>query len=634
MHLSLRKLCYTYGTITGMPKRIFCLLLALNGAIGAVRHLSQGVAMGKTLGTQLLQFYKREQGNVFIIVGFAIMVLITATGVSVDMARAQTLQEKISTALDAAGLAAGATANTVDVQTQAQKYFNANFPNGYLGSSTITVSAVLSADKSTISLTASGTQATTFLQVVGIKTVSIGASSTITRANSGMELVLVLDNTGSMSDPVNSSDSSVSKLSAVQTAIAGSGGLLDIVYGTGNNTATNLWVGVVPFSYMVNIGTSYPTWIDTTANSDFGPVISGSSCPSYTGNPSGTTITATYNTSSSIKRCDYLMQGTNATTTNFGLSGNWNGCIDARNGTASSSYDASQSATSSLGLTLDESDDTPTTTGTSGTKFPPYFNATSSTTTSGSSPSYYCSTSGSPTNEWNCNISSGSGSSKKVTTVYYPVWPTNSTLTIGPNSTQNNNCTQTPLLPMVAEKSTVESTINAMTASGDTMINLGMAWGWRLLSPNWAGVWQGEMVATGNPTYPQLPLQYKTSLMNKVVVLMTDGVNNSSSTYPGGYQNQSSIPSISSLDSRTLAICSAMKNNGITIYTIGFGTADGVTVINSHCNNSSCATYVNGSLLQSCATNSSYYFLAPTNAQLATVFAQIGDALANLRVSQ
>jgi hypothetical protein len=53
-----------------------------------------------------------QKGSVFILVAVAAMMLIAATGVSVDMARAQVLQTRISSALDAAGLAAGATATS------------------------------------------------------------------------------------------------------------------------------------------------------------------------------------------------------------------------------------------------------------------------------------------------------------------------------------------------------------------------------------------------------------------------------------------------------------------------------------------------------------------------------------------
>jgi Flp pilus assembly protein TadG len=531
-----------------------------------------------------------EQGSVFVMVAAAAFMLITATGAAVDMARAQILQNKISTALDAAGLAAGATANTVNVQTQATKYFNANFPSGYLSSAAVTVVATLSTDKSTINLSANTTQATTFMKAVGVNSVAVGATSQITRANQGMELILVLDNTGSMASAVNSSNSSVTKIQALKDSITSSGGLLDIIYGT-NSTLSNFWIGVVPFTDMVNIGTSHSTWLDTTYNSalDFGPVITSSSCPTYAGVTPN--VAGTYSTSPA--RCAYTITGSSSTTTNFHLA-NWGGCVLSRSETTPSAFP------------YDESDVAPTS-GNAATLFQAFYYPTSSTSTSSSN-----TCNGGGANSWTCNKTSGSGSSKSTTTVYDS---TSGSTTLGPNV----GCVPTPVLAMTASKNNVVTTINSMVANGSTMINLGLAWGWRMLSPNWTGLWGGEM----NANSPQLPLPYHTALMNKVVVLMTDGMNSGSS--PSAYQNQTA-PSNAQLDTRTSAICTAMKNAGIIIYTIGFGQNGN--------NNASDPYSVNGPLLQGCASKPSYYFLAPTNAQLQTAFQQIGDSLANLRVSQ
>jgi len=535
-----------------------------------------------------LALAKREEGSVFVMVAASALLLITVTGTAVDMARAQMLQAKISSALDAAGLAAGNTANTVNVETQAQKYFNANFPSGYLGSGAVTVTATLSTDKSTVSLSASAVQPTTFLQAVGINSVNVSASSQITRANEGMELVLVLDNTGSMADPVDSSDSSVSKIQALINAVSGTGGLLDILYGT-NTTIPNMWIGVVPFTDIINIGTGHSGWLDTTydATLDFGPVVYSNSCPAYSGTP------GSY--SSNPGRCAYTLSGTS--TPNFGLT-NWSNCVTARSATTTSTINPP--------LTLDASDDPPAATG---TFFQAFYNITTATGISGSNK---C-TGGS--NAWNCSQTNGSGSNKTTTTMYNAV-----TSSTGPNL----NCIQAAILPMTATKTNVANEVNAMTANGSTMINLGMAWGFRMLSPNWTGLWGGEM----NAASPQLPLPYHTALMNKVVILMTDGMNNTSSGT--AYQGQST-PSDATLDSSTKAICDTLKANGVIIYTIGFGTDDS--------DNPNNPTSVDGPLLKYCATqmysgDTSHYFLAPTNTVLATAFAQIGDQLANLRISK
>jgi hypothetical protein len=86
------------------------------------------------------------------------------------------------------------------------------------------------------------------------------------------------------------------------------------------------------------------------------------------------------------------------------------------------------------------------------------------------------------------------------------------------NAGPNTACPATPILPLTASKTTVLNTIAAVrsTFKGGTMHNVGLQAGWFTLSPNWRGLW-------GNPA---LPLAYGTQFMQKVVVLMTDGVAN------------------------------------------------------------------------------------------------------------
>jgi hypothetical protein len=172
-----------------------------------------------------------------------------------------------------------------------------------------------------------------------------------------------------------------------------------------------------------------------------------------------------------------------------------------------------------------------------------------------------------------------------------------------------------------------------------------------MLSPNWTGVWGASPTFTypDTTTTVSLPLPYNTSKMLKVVVFMTDGINSNGSSSntanvtsysnsDNAYETQSYEPGNTTLDQLTKDVCDAMKAKGIIIYTIGFGQTDPhnpITISDRNGNN----TYVDVPLLQYCATqnysgDTSHFFLAPTNGELETAFQQIGDQLANLRVSQ
>jgi hypothetical protein len=71
------------------------------------------------------------------------------------------------------------------------------------------------------------------------------------------------------------------------------------------------------------------------------------------------------------------------------------------------------------------------------------------------------------------------------------------------------------------------------------------------------------------------------------------------------------------LDSRMTETCTAMKAEGITIYSIIFGSSPDSGAQD---------------LFRSCATTPAMYFYAPSNADLAQVFKAIGGDLANLRI--
>jgi hypothetical protein len=160
-----------------------------------------------------------------------------------------------------------------------------------------------------------------------------------------------------------------------------------------------------------------------------------------------------------------------------------------------------------------------------------------------------------------------------------------------------------------------------MTAVGNTSTNLGAAWGWRLLSPRWRGLWGGEMNTNG------LPLNYNSDLMYKVMVLMSDGDNTIDNGSRGAYWYLSngklgttnSSTAVTRMNDRTRQICTSMKSNGVIIYTIALGSN---------------VSTAGRNLLRDCATNPDYYFLSPTTNELQNIFRQIGDSLANLRISQ
>jgi Flp pilus assembly protein TadG len=592
---------------------------------------------------------KEEKGNVLILVSLSAFLLILSIGAAIDMTRAQILQLKMYSALDAANLAAGAAAANPPagyteqtwVNSEVSKFFNANFPTNYLGSSTVTIpSATLSNGGNTIDISASTVQSTSFMAAVGTPLVRVAAASEVTRASYvGMELVLALDNTGSMANPVDPSTSSTSKLVALQNAATE---LVNILYGT-NTTLSNSYIGIVPFTQAVNIGTSHSAWTSAAANGTFpasapwfGCVEARTTANSLDTSDAVPNASGTYGSASLFPQ--YLWANGPTLPASATITGTISGntlTISAESNivTANGLIEGLPAITSGTGVTLSKPNssgnliDAPAVTITSQLSGTPggvgtYQIALSPNTTQ--------SNINTPTT---MTLSSSTDACTGVPGGACNIWGSSSTEVGGAFNGPNAWCPQ-PLTQMTTDKATILAGINSMTAQGDTLIDLGLAWAYRMLSPNWQGLWGGEM-NTNN-----LPLAYNTPNMEKVVILMTDGMNyvEDPNIYPGvydayGYLDQGRIggattqsTAVTQLDTYTESVCDAMKANGIIIYTIGFGTTDDDDLSNP--------TSVNGPLLKYCATDINHYFLAPTNAALSSAFQQIGNQLANLRISK
>ncbi|MCC3305675.1 TadE/TadG family type IV pilus assembly protein [Sneathiella sp. HT1-7] len=534
----------------------------------------------------ITRFSKNNQGVSAVIIAFLAIPLFGAIGLSIDLGRAYVLKSKLSTALDAAGLAVGRNIfapTDAEIYADAQKYFDANFPSGFMGTSTITMdSSTVTWDstRENISLNVRADLGTTFMNVLGQPSLAVGAVTEIKRDNRGMELVLVLDNTGSMDSYLSGSTRMTELKSAAKN-------LVDILYGN-DETKDKLWVGIVPYTMAVNVGPQNIDWLKNSYKTN----LTSNSASIFTQDSSNTTLGR-----------DVTGDGVNDTV--YG----WEGCVEMRDHL--------------LGGTVDTSDDPPD------DDFVPYF---WNDYFRDSDNDFHGDNSGGDSetnNDWK-KYKSSKGN-------YYSV---------GSSTGPNKYCPTSKVLPLTAEKSTIKSHIDSMDANGGTAVNLGMVWGWRALSPHWRGEWYGSSTLNLPTGYSALPLNYGEEFMDKVVVLMTDGLNtlgtNSNSydiyhayarqelfdTTPStskydyrGFLRQSALNSSSYssypdiVDDKVLATCSAMKSAGVIVYTVLL--VDG-----------------NSTMMRDCATSPKHAFVATSADELADNFNTIGEELSNLRISK
>ena len=165
------------------------------------------------------------------------------------------------------------------------------------------------------------------------------------------------------------------------------------------------------------------------------------------------------------------------------------------------------------------------------------------------------------------------------------------------------SCRLPPILPLTSDATALHNRINAMQAAGWTYIPEGLAWGWKVLSPD--------------PPYDQ-GVAYDAPKWRKVLVLMTDGANTVRWTWSGGLPYAYTGVSSTVGDQKTRVLCNRIKLSGIIIYTVAFQVGSSST----------------RQMLEECASNPANYFDARNNAELEAAFARIGGDINNLRLSK
>jgi len=526
------------------------------------------------LKRSLRAFPANERGSVAVMAAAVVTTMVIAIGVSTDLMRAYSAQSQLSAALDAAALAAGAsTGSSSALTTLANNYLTANFP----ASSGITVSVTsMNVSSNPVTITANAAVPTAFLPIIGISTINVSATTQVTRQMRGLEVAFVLDNTGSMMTSVGG----VTNMAALKQA---AGQVVTKLFG-GTTTANPLLrVAMVPFTASVN---PVPTYIPNggTTSSAF-----AASLTQYGSNPSYIPSTYTY--------------ATPVTDAN-----KWMGCVvESSAFTALGSSPTATTATTALDTAIT----------TSSGAFTPYYWQPEWKNTSNNQ-CYLASSHSTLTSTGVCNTwTAGSSPNSSVSST---PWVWGSDAVVGPNRscptpvTPLTN-TMAPLITAIGLNSDgTAKTTAGMGAwnNGGTLGSVGMAWAYRVLSPS--GPYAS--ISTVNP--------WTTTLWQKAVVLMTDGTNDYFDNQYSAYGPYQSSFVVSNVESQEKAICDALRNKGVIIYSIFFNTSTPSTT--------TAVRYCAGTTAG--AGNDSYFYNAKSQTDLANAFNTIGNQLSNLRVSQ
>lgn len=172
---------------------------------------------------------------------------------------------------------------------------------------------------------------------------------------------------------------------------------------------------------------------------------------------------------------------------------------------------------------------------------------------------------------------------------------------------KNTGCNKSYILPLNSDYTTIKSKINSLYAYGFTLSNLGMVWGYRVLSPE-APFREGS--------------DWTDKKTRKVALLMTDGDNNIGGGSHGysGYGPWTDLRLTDhDLDVKLAQTCQNMKDDGITIYTVTF--TSGI--------NDTTKDY-----FRNCATDINKYYDAPGQADLISAFQSISRELSNIHITE
>lgn len=179
----------------------------------------------------------------------------------------------------------------------------------------------------------------------------------------------------------------------------------------------------------------------------------------------------------------------------------------------------------------------------------------------------------------------------------------------------NNRCPYETLQPLSSDKGELNDLIDSMVTSGSTAGQIGAAWGWYAVSPNFNGLWPSNGAGA-----------YNTNDLLKAVVIMTDGEFNTNHcdgvlARNAGYTSAVRINCNATNGDpyvQTETLCAAMRAQGVVVYTVGFQMN---------------ARGRGAQMLANCATSGSA-FLPASGADLSDAFKAIGRDITRLRISR
>ncbi|MGD9783442.1 MAG: pilus assembly protein TadG-related protein [Hyphomicrobiaceae bacterium] len=575
-----------------------------------------------------------QRGSVAIMTGLLIIPLFLVAGLAIDYSRAISVKHQLQFAADAAALAArGSTEDATEAARAAAAAFVQSNTEKLGGVTLDSVTLTPTTGGYLVSLKA--TMPTSLSAAVGVETWDVDAEAESVRASSNIEVALVLDNTGSMSG-------------SMDDLKTGAKDLVEALFGS-QSVSNRVKMAVVPYVGTVNIGSgaTQMSWMDVNAiSSHAGRGLSWHwagfepGCVYTPGAPQpepGTGLQGSlvdplrklarlFGEAFAISKahaatagdvppgynfepdCWFSNPAVNFFTLFNQINVPWKGCVMSRD----------------EGDDRDVSDEAPDSSD-GNTLFVPWFWPDTVDQAAISAEGYAWDT---PNDYLPDRMDLRDAAAPKFNDPWigrnhlnlfkYSAGATPSVDETGPSTHGPNKSCPDALLPLTNAKLAVTDKIDSLTYWFDSGTNVaeGVAWGMRVLTP-------GAPFTEGSSD-PKV---------KKVMVLMTDGVNNLDPSTDTSTNSQWSSYSYlrdgrieprtydgfrAKVNDRLAKACDYAKQANIEIYTVAFGIGDAET----------------NALLETCASKPPYAYSASTAQEMVEAFQAIGRSLSELRLSR
>ena len=577
-----------------------------------------GDRLRKTLGRWpwLVRLAADTRGNVMLFMAAGVIPVTAAVGGGVDLTRAYMAQARLQQAVDAATLAGRKAMTDGSLDTadpEIVKFLQNNYPANMSDGSGLTIADPIFqsgavevestiSDQGALCVTAQAAVPTLVMGAFGKRSITIGAESCARRSGTNIDVVLVLDVTGSMAG---------TRLAALKTATTD---FLETLDDTRTQLAVSglrVRVGIVPYSQAVNIGRllkeENAAYI-ATAGQDYWSDIGTPYRPCTNDDDDD----CNWRNDDDDDHPRAVPLDVEAYVTAGGAPGSavadayaWKGCVEMR--ASIQTIGASTSASSIPAGAWDIIDAAPgaVVNGATAPAWRPYLAAPLSFENRyGTSPRTTQPTTA-PWSQMKWEVDDSSS------------WRTtrSSASTFGSNP--NQNCPAEAKALGEHSAASLSSYVEGLVAEGSTLHDVGMYWGLVMISPQAPFPNATEYLAPGHTGSKRD--------VKKYIVFMTDGQLSPPTSYAAWGKESwekrihSDNNSMDEHRKRFQMLCEAAKQQNVNVSTVAFGDNMGST---------------DAKALKGCATTSDQYYEAENSTDLIAVFQAIANNIGYLRLSE